>query len=242
MTTARFYVSEQALLSGRLTLEGGEHHHASRVLRMRVGDSVILMDGRGRTGRGTIEGFTPASTSVVVAETSCVEEERPRLHLLQGLPHGSKMDDVVQLGVETGAASLLPFLTSRSRQPRAPLAEKAARWRRIAVEAARVAGRPFLPEVGDVRGWDEALRMLRGMDAALFADETGGERPASALGGGSPEDVALVIGPEGGFTREERESLLAAGARPVTLGRNVLRAETAGAVLLAAVRCHYGML
>ncbi|MDD3718609.1 MAG: RsmE family RNA methyltransferase [Actinomycetota bacterium] len=242
MTTARFYVSGQALSSGRLVLEGPEHHHASRVLRMRAGESIILMDGKGCIGRGTIESITPAGTSVVVNETSQAVEERPLLHLFQGIPGGSKMDGVVQGGVELGAASLQPFLAARSRRAHATYAGKVKRWRRIALEAARVAGRPFLPEVAEVRSWDEVLALLEGMDLALFADEAGGERPATALAGRNPGELALLVGPEGGLAEEERKSLAEAGALPVSLGSNILRTETAGMVLMAAVRCHYGLL
>jgi 16S rRNA (uracil1498-N3)-methyltransferase len=242
LTTARFYVSEQALLAGRLTLEGDEHHHASRVLRMRAGESVVLLDGRGGSGHGTIEEITPTHTLVVVNDSAHVIEELPKMHLFQGLPHGSKMDEVVQRGVELGAASLHPFATSRSRVPDASLARKVERWRRIALEASRVAGRAYLPEIAEIKSWDEAMRHLRNMDAALFADEAGGVRPASALAEERPAELALVVGPEGGFTHKERESMFGAGARPVTLGSNVLRTETAGMVLLAAVRCRYDLL
>jgi 16S rRNA (uracil1498-N3)-methyltransferase len=242
LTTARFYVSEEALRAGQISLQGAEHHHASRVLRMRAGERVILLDGKGCTAHGTIQEITTDRTSIKVDDSAHVSEELPRLHLFQGLPHGTKMDDVVQWGVELGAASLRPFVSSRSRLPDASLAKRSERWRRIALEASRLAGRPFLPEVCEVESWDVALRHVRKMDAALFADEAGGLKPASALDGENPDDLALVIGPEGGFTDEEREDLAAAGARPVTLGDNILRTQTAGMVLLATVRCHYGLL
>lgn len=242
MTTARFYVTEEALRAGRISLQGPEHHHASRVLRMRVGEKVLLLDGNGRLGHGTIREMTAESTSISVEDTASAEEELPRLHLFQGLPQGSKMDQVVQWGTELGAASLVPFESSRSLRRDAPGDGRVGRWRRIAMEASRLAGRPFLPRVDAVVGWEKMLELLKDMDSALFADEAGGRRATEALDGIFPRDLALVIGPEGGLSGEERESLCAAGAQAVTLGSNVLRTETAGMVLLAAVRCHYGLL
>ena len=242
MTTARFYVPAEALLEGELTLEGAEHHHASRVLRMHNGETVLLLDGLGNVGRGTITGITSARTTLNVKEVSRAREERPRLYLYQAVPHGSKMDLVVQWSVELGAAVLVPFSSARSRKADVSLEKRVQRWRKIALETSRLAGRPFLPEVMEIKSWDEVVRMLDNLGAALLADETGGVRPAQALAEEEPDELGLFIGPEGGFSVEEKESLLAGGAIPVTLGNTILRTETAGMVLLAAVRCHYGLL
>ncbi|MEW6554961.1 MAG: RsmE family RNA methyltransferase [Actinomycetota bacterium] len=242
MTTPRFYVSSDALRSGGLCIEGEDHHHASRVLRMKKGDMVLLMDGKGCVGHGKVSAIDAACMRVEVAYISDVPQERPRLHLFQGLPHGSKMDDVVHWGVELGAASLVPFLSSRTGSVDAPQTRRLVRWRRIAREAARVAGRAYIPEIEAVNAWPQAMEGLRRMDMALFADEKGGCRPAEALVNANPLDLGLVVGPEGGFSAAEREELLALGAHPVTLGASVMRTETAGMVLLAAVRCRYGLL
>ena len=80
------------------------------------------------------------------------------------------------------------------------------------------------------------------MDASLYADQERGKRPSEALEDGFSKDLALLVGPEGSFTAEEREGLSRLGASPVTLGRSILRTETAGLVLVAAVRCHFGLL
>ncbi len=242
MTTARFYVSPTASLKGRLTLVGAEHHHISRVLRMRTGQAVQLLDGKGNIGHGILLEITSAHT-VVMVEGSCrVQEERPRLCLFQALPQGTKMDSVVQWSVELGAAVVAPFACTRSRVLDSALEKRVDRWRKIALESSRVAGRPFLPEVRKARSWDDALRELAAMKSAIFADEAGGVKPSVVLDGPLPDELGLMIGPEGGFCDEEREELVGSGIRPVTLGSTLLRTETAGLVLLAAVRCHYGML
>lgn len=242
MTTARFYVPPAALLEGRLRLEGAEHHHASRVLRMRCGESVQVLDGMGGMGSGTVTEITADHTALTVSEVLHEQEKRPRLYLFQALPQGSKIDLVIQWGVELGCAVLVPFASARSRKVDIGLENRLQRWRKIALESSRLAGRPFLPEVTEIKDWEEALRMLDNLEVVLIADEAGGVRPTVALAGRSPDELGLCIGPEGGFSQEEREKLLAGGAIPVTLGDTVLRTETAGMVLLAAVRCHYGLL
>jgi len=242
LTTARFYIPSDALQAGRVSLEGEDHHHASRVLRMKSGEIVVLLDGKGTVGHGTVLAIDSTHTMIEIESTRKESEPRPLLHLFQGLPHGTKMDDVVHWGVELGAASLVPFLSSRTGSVDAPLERRVRRWSRIALEASRVAGRAYLPEVTEVKTWQEAVDHLRGMDTVVFADEAGGERPAKALSEPRPDQLGLVVGPEGGFTDAERESLAQVGAIAVTLGDTVLRTETAGMVLLAAVRCYYGLL
>ena len=242
MTTARFYVDHTALLEGRLVLEGSYHHHLSRVLRMRSGQSLQLMDGKGCIARGSILSISPTRTSIAVDEITEVERERPRIKLFQALPQGKKMDDVVQWSVELGADAVVPFSCRRSRSLDDAVRKRYERWRKIALESSRVAGRPFLPEINEALTWEGLLAETEACDVMIMADETGGTRPRDALAAVDAQEIGLVIGPEGGFTEEERIELLEMGARPVTLGATVLRTETAGMVLMAAVRCHYGLL
>jgi 16S rRNA (uracil1498-N3)-methyltransferase len=242
LTTARFYVHPTDLQERRLRLEGTDHHHLSRVLRMRKGQTLQLLDGRGCIGTASIADIAPAFTLVVIDEVAHVSEERPRLHLFQAMPGGSKMDRVVQWCVELGAATVTPFACERSRSLEKAAVDRLERWSKIALESSRVAGRPYLPGVKKPLCWEDALAELDGFGVALFADETGRVRPRDSLKDDMPGELGLLIGPEGGFSDKEREQLVAKGARSVSLGKTVLRTETAGMVLLAAVRCHYGML
>ena len=242
MTTAKVYVSADSLSSGRVSITGDEHHHLSRVLRMREGQSLVLLDGNGGVGEATIIEIAPAYTLASVGSLRHLEEARPRLHLYQAVPRGAKMDSVVQWSVELGAARVIPFSCSRSRDVDGAVQKRISRWRRIAVESSRVAGRAFLPSVLEALRWREVLESLGGLDAVLFADEKGGQRPDDALSDIDAEDLGLMIGPEGGFTDTEREELRSLGVRAVTLGESVLRTETAGLVLLAAVRWHYELV
>lgn len=242
MTTARLYVDHAALLEGMLSIEGEYHHHLSRVLRMRSGQVLQLMDGKGHIARGSILAISSTHTSIAVDEIITVERERPRMELFQALPQGRKMDDVVQLSVELGAASVVPFSCRRSRPQDAATRKRLERWRRIALESSRVAGRPYLPEIREALTWAELLAETESRDIMIVADEKGGKRPQDVLPAAETGEIGLVIGPEGGFAGTERKDLIERGASPVSLGPTLLRTQTAGMVLMAAVRCHYGIL
>jgi 16S rRNA (uracil1498-N3)-methyltransferase len=242
LTIARFYVSSEELSGGRVVLAGQDHHHLSRVLRMRRGQEVTVMDGCGLVGRASIHEITPMQSIIVVEELVKMDEEQPRLHLYQAIPGAKKMDTVVRGAVESGICFIIPFSCHRSGSTRELSSGKMERWRKIALETSRLAGRSYLPEVSEPLDWDGALQSLCCLDRILYADERGGERPALTLGDEIPEELGLMVGPEGGFTDVEREDLAARGARAVTLGKNIMRTDTAGLVLTAAVRCHYGLL
>lgn len=237
MTTPRFYVSAADLEVDSVTLSGGDHHHLCRVLRARVGDEVWLLDGRGLKATARIERLGRESSILKLTDRKWEEEERPRLHLFQSLLKGSKMDLVVEVAAELGAASIIPFACRYSQSPTPALERRVERWRALAAQSSRVAGRLYLPEVGDPVDWQELLRSLSRFGVALFADERGGERVAHALHEPGTEDLAMVVGPEGGFEDAEREELRSLGARSVTLGPHVLRAEFAGMALVVAARC-----
>jgi len=201
-----------------------------------------LLDGKGLVARGLVEEITSSRAVLDILGREEVEEEKPRIHLYQAIPQGRKMDEVIRRCVELGVHAIHPFACARSRPLDSVDQNKLERWRRLAVEASRTAGRAYLPRVGEVVEWGEMVKGLREMDAVIMADEQGGERPSRALGAATIVNLGLIIGPEGGFTDEERKALMEAGAGPVTLGRLILRTESAGAVLVTAVRCHLELL
>ncbi|MDY6794240.1 MAG: RsmE family RNA methyltransferase [Actinomycetota bacterium] len=238
----KFYIPPERLKEGKLVIIGKTHHHLSRVLRIKPGDDVGVMDGAGRVGKASVTEISRDRTMIEVEGISVVEGKRPRLHLYQAIPKGKKMDRVVQSAVEMDVSSITPFHSGRSVMPGKGEGARLERWRRIAVEASRVAGRAYLPEVGSPLRWEEILDNLKSLDLTLMADEAGGYRPTEALEGRLPGDLGMVVGPEGGFTRDERFELRDMGATAITLGDLILRTETAALALTAAVKCHFGSL
>ncbi|MGQ9475901.1 MAG: RsmE family RNA methyltransferase [Actinomycetota bacterium] len=238
MTIARFYLEDLPETTLTAFLEGEEHHHG-RVLRLRRGEEALLLDGRGTVCRAVVVEITPQRTRLEILERNREEEEKPRFFLFQSALPPSRMEEALRRSVELGVSAFIPFHSRRSR----PLPDPARleRWRRVSREASRVAGRAYLPRVEEPLHWEELPIHVSGLGVALLADERGGMRAAEVLSG-TEKEIALIVGPEGGFETEERARLREAGAVSVTLGRYNIRAESAGAVLLAALRSRYGLL
>lgn len=220
---------------GRARVTGPRAHHLVHVLRAQPGDVLEVFDGRGSSYDATVEGGDAQELTLVLGPARRTPPARA-VTVVQGLPRGDKLELVLQKGTELGAAAFLPVRCERcvvkvdGRE-----AAKQARWQRIAEEAARQCGRADVPPVGLPVPLLEGVRGLAPGTRVLVLDEDERTVPLSeALVSGAP--LALVIGPEGGLAREEVAGLVALGAVPVTLGRLVLRTETAALAALAVVR------
>jgi len=221
-------------------VEGPALHHL-RVARVVPGEEVEVFDGRGRAWAAWLESEDDGGALLRLGE------ERPgatgrTVVLIQGLPKGDKLDWVLQKATELGVSAVWPVLTERSVARPKPdaLGARHARWQRIVEEAARQSGRAEVPEVAMLRPLEHAVRSLvRGMQLLVLDEEERGRRLGASAGDGA---VALVVGPEGGLTREEVAGLRASGGLPVSLGPMVLRTETAGLAALAVLRHLDGLL
>ena len=229
--------SDTPVVSGaRVTLSPAESAHVARVLRMRAGDEVRLLDGDGLY-RATLERVDAAATVALALERLPSPEARVRMTLFQGMPKADKMEWIAQKLTELGAWSVQPVMTERA-VAGAERGGKRERWARIALEAAKQSGRAHVPQIGDTLSFPALIDALSGFDAAFVAWEE--ERALSvtqavtevvsrhASTDGSPMRLAFVVGPEGGLSGAEVARLNAAGARSVTLGKRILRTETAG--------------
>lgn len=242
-TAPRFFVDRVEGLpgQGRASLEGEEAHHAARVLRLRPGDPVVLLDGTGYEHAGRV---TAVDGKALRCEVACLEvrlcpaEPELAITLLQGLPKGDKMDFVVEKGTEAGISRFVPVRTARSipRLEKGKEARRLDRWRRIAAEAAKQCRRGRRPEVGsfaDVGDAVEALR-ARGIPVLLLWERAQQSlKPLLRTWRDRPAELGLVVGPEGGFSAGEAEALTALGATAVTLGERILRTESAGTIAAA---------
>jgi 16S rRNA (uracil1498-N3)-methyltransferase len=210
-----------------------------RVLRLRVGDHVLLLDNSGREHEVELTALTAAAAQgAVLASRQGTGEPSVRLVLYQALIKGQRFDWVLEKGTELGAAGFVPVVSSRSLvRPSQESVARLERWRRVIVEAAEQSGRCRLSAISLPLPFDEAcasapgLRILpwEGEREASLSDVLAAERPVDA--------VSLFIGPEGGFPPEEVELARQHGVRTVSLGRRILRAETA-AIAAAALVLH----
>lgn len=221
---------------------GDDANHIVRSLRMKEGECLTVCDMARREYDCRITALGESVTLEVEAERESSSEPPYRATLYQALIKGDKFDTVVQKAVECGASRIVPVLTDRCvvRLDKRDCAKKVARWQRIADEAAKQCGRGELVKVEELMTFKEALADGAKCDLSLFCYE--GEENLSlkeALTDGAPGTVAVVIGSEGGFSASEAEAAESAGFKTVTLGRRILRTETAPTFVLSCLSFKY---
>jgi 16S rRNA (uracil1498-N3)-methyltransferase len=244
----RFFLKGAIPESGALPLSESDLHHLRDVLRLDVGDTIVAVGDDGSSAVVRLTAVTPASAAATVIERLPASVV-PRVVLVQGLAKGEKMDTVIRQATELGIERIVPLSTSRSvvRLDPAKAAVRAARWRRVAAEAAKQSQRTSVPEIAELTDILGLKAALAGVACTLVAwedaDGAGGIGETLADAGIAPDaPVAIVVGPEGGFSAEEVATLVAAGAKVVSLGPTVLRTETAGVVAAALVLYERGGL
>jgi len=243
----RFFV-EPELLQTRTGLISGElYRHMATVLRLGVGDAIRLADGNGNEAVATIVAVEKEGLRVEIepAQAALPAAAMPLITIYQGLPKGEKIDLILQKCTELGVARIVPFMASRSvtRLEGERLDKRVSRWQRIATEAARQSGRDSVPEVGFGASIDEILQQGgEGLRLMLWEDEK--EQGLRSLLATTPRPgaIAVIIGPEGGLSAAEAAKAVAAGYLPVTLGKRILRTETAGLAVVSILQYVWGDL
>ena len=239
----RFFVDEAGFRDGTACLEENDARHARRVLRLRPGEEVVLMDGARRFRAQILDGQEETVRCALLEELPSTEAAL-KITLFQGLPKAEKMEWIVQKLTELGAVAVVPVAMERCVARLTPQdgEKKRDRWQKIAREAAKQSGRTVTPRVGCPQRFEAMLEELRGFDAALIPwEEARGYGPLQfSRDFPRARHVALVVGPEGGMSPEEVARMEEAGARRITLGPRILRTETAGLVAAAALLALYG--
>jgi 16S rRNA (uracil1498-N3)-methyltransferase len=234
----RFFVEGRSEIGGSVEIAGSDAHKIARVLRLRAGDRIEVVDSTASAFVAAIDtvGSTVSATLVELAE----RPEKPsalKVEVAQAVPKGTRMDFVIEKCTELGAAAFLPFYSERS-VGRDVGAEKLSRWERLARSAAQQSGRRDIPRVAAPIEFEQLAQRFGEYGAVLFAWETAEsvplrERLPRALPAAGR--VLVVIGPEGGFTHTEAELAKSRGAALVWLGSRILRTDTAAIVLLAVI-------
>ncbi len=225
----------------QLRLSGDEGRHAARVRRMRVGEQILLGDGRGTVVTGEILSVAGDGLDVAVRDRCAQPQPDPRITVVQALAKGDRAELAVELLTELGGDEIVPWQADRCvvRWDVEQAERGVERWRRIAREATKQSRRAWLPEVNELALTADVSKRVAASAGALVLHESAGDPLTTAplpVGG----ELVVVVGPEGGVTAEELATLTAAGAQPVRLGRPVLRTSTAGAAALAALSVHLG--
>jgi len=234
----RFFVEGVHAAGEHVALAPDDARKVATVLRKRTGDRVQVVDSGGAAFAATLEvdGRSVRATLDALLDRDAVETTI-EVTIAQAVPKGQKMDLVVEKATELGACAIVPVRSARvigyDTSP-----AKVERWRRIAKSAAQQSGRTRVPQVGDVVDWDALLATFAGYDRVYVPWELADPAPLRAvferdLPGA--HSVLVVIGPEGGLAADEVARARAAGGVPISLGRRILRTETAALVVLAAV-------
>ncbi len=249
---SRFFVPTENFTENSVRITGSDVRHLKNVLRKQAGDVLTLSDSRGRLCEAEIISLNDEKIECrIISEKEDVSEPRVPVVLLQGVPKGDKAELIVQKTVELGVSEIRPVLTERTvvkLDNKVDREKKTARWQKIAAEASKQCGRGSVPTVADVTDFRAAVESLNCGEYAEYLklipyeNETENTLKAelrreipNGTGG-----IIIFIGPEGGFSQKEVDFCVENGFRPVTLGKRILRTETAGLAALAAIRYEIG--
>lgn len=231
--SAPVFIADAAALraSDEVVLDGDEGRHAAVVRRITVGETVELTDGAGQLARCVVVGATKQGLTCAVEERIAVPAPRPRIVVAQALPKGDRGETAVETLTEVGVDEILPWSAQRCMvRWTGERGEKSLRrWRSTAREAAKQARRAWLPSVGAVTTTPALATRVRAAALAVVLHEDA-TAPLASVAIPDDGDILLVVGPEGGVTPEEIETLEAAGAVTARMGPTVLRTSTAGTV------------
>lgn len=235
---ARFFIDAQQMQSDVLELTGENAQHA-KVLRLKAGEQVLICDGAGMECVCEVLAMGTGNVELRVLERRAASSE-PSIHVsvYVGFPKSDKLEHVIQKATELGAAEILAFPAQRcvSRPDEKSVKKKLERWQKIAASAAEQSGRGVVPQVMVLSSYAEALQRASKADKALmFYENEHATTLKMALDTGNFKTVSLMTGPEGGLEEREVEQAMDAGLQVCTLGRRILRCETAPLCALSAV-------
>lgn len=239
----RFFVTPEELQPEFLVLTGENAKHA-KVLRLKSGEEVLVCDGQGRECLCAVSDVSEGQISLVVRDRrESAAEATVRVSVYMAFPKGDKLEHVIQKATELGAYEIVAFPSARcvSRPDDKSLKKKLERWQKIAASAAEQSGRGVVPEVLVLGSYSEALRRAAQAEKAiLFYENEQAVTLKMSLQTGEHKTVSLLTGPEGGLETSEVDKAREAGLDICTLGKRILRCETAPLCALSAVMYHVG--
>ena len=235
----RFFVEDNIFSGNDIRISGSDYNHIKNVLRMKKGEEVLISDGNDREYLCSIHEYTEDEVILNIEDIMGTSRElSAKITLFQGLPKGDKMEQIIQKTVELGVSEIVPVAMKRCvvKLDDKKAGKKIERWNGIALSAAKQSKRGIIPEVREVMTFKEALKMASDMDACLVPYENaegieGARKLVDSMK--DKKSIGIFIGPEGGFDESEIELALENGAKTLTLGRRILRTETAGMTMLS---------
>ena len=235
----QFFVSPNQVKETEISIVGADVNHLKRVLRMKIGEELFISAGENKGYQCVVKTIGEEEVVVTIAKEVTVATELPsKIYLFQSLPKADKLEMIVQKAVELGVHEIIPVSTKRCvvKFDEKKARKKVERLNAIAESAAKQAGRAYIPQVKEVMKYEEAIAYAKEQDVRLMPYELADDMQATKetinnlqIG----QSIAVFIGPEGGFDQIEIKQAKEAQIMPITLGKRILRTETAGITTLS---------
>jgi 16S rRNA (uracil1498-N3)-methyltransferase len=236
----RFYVNTNQIQDEIIHITGPDVNHIKNVLRMKQGEEIVICNGQGKDCYCIIKKVSEGEiTAGILSKQETGTELKAKITLFQGLPKSDKMELIIQKAVELGVHEIVPVMTKRAivkLDDKKKEAKKLERWQAIAEGAAKQSGRGIIPTVKPVQSFQDAIKNAKNMGLGLipYENATGMKDTKDIMNNlGQYDSIGVFIGPEGGFEEAEIEHAKAEDIHPITLGRRILRTETAGLAILS---------
>ncbi|MDD6564429.1 MAG: 16S rRNA (uracil(1498)-N(3))-methyltransferase [Clostridiales bacterium] len=241
----KFFTARENIKETTLVIDNEDANHIKKVLRIGVGDEITVCDGAGMDYRVSITSIQKSLIECEILERKkCDTEPDIEITLYQGLPKAAKMDYIIQKNTELGISRIVPAKLSRcvvKLEGKSAEEKKCERWQKIANEAAKQSGRGVVPKIAEPMDIDEIIESVKDSDLVFVPYECEEESRLKTLLNTAKDAkrISFIIGPEGGFDALEIEKLKNAGIKPVTLGKRILRTETAAEAVVSMIMYEY---
>lgn len=235
----RFFVDKEKTTGDTIVIDGGDYNHIKNVLRMKIGDDILISDKEEREYQCTITEFTKDTVVTKIVDVFATESElNTKIYLFQGLPKADKMELIIQKAVELGVYEIIPVNTKRTvvKLDAKKEEKKIERWNAIANSAAKQSKRQIIPKVSKVLALEKALELASELEMVMVPYENAkgmSHAKATIKEATGKKSIGIFIGPEGGFEENEIRKAMETGAIPISLGKRILRTETAGMAILS---------
>lgn len=237
-----FYVENSQITEKSITIVGDDVKHIRNVLRMNPGEHVVICDGQGKDYYCVLSAINKEEVIADILEINDTETELPaKIYLFQGIPKKDKMEFVIQKAVELGAYEIIPVAMKRcvaKIENEKKEKKKLERWQAISTSAAKQSGRGMIPSIHPVMTFQKALEKAKELDCAIVPYEQAEgilQSRETLREACKQKSIGIFIGPEGGFDAKEIEQALSCGFQTITLGKRILRTETAGLTILSVL-------
>ena len=241
----KFFVTKDKISGNEIIIDSEDAKHIKKVLRICVGDTITVCDGSGRDYTAKVSDIDENQVLCEIVESKkCDTEPKIKITLFQGLPKASKMDYIIQKNTELGICEITPVAMSRcvvKLENKKAEEKKTERWQKISAEAAKQSGRGIIPTVNMPVTFDDVIKSVENFDLVFAPYECEEETRLRDIVEAHPdaENIAFIIGPEGGFDPVEIEKLKKTGIKTVTLGKRILRTETAAEAVISMLMYGY---